>query len=247
MIFLFFLMSFGLVLEAPAKPLRIVLDPGHGGSDQGTRMGTLSESGLTLEIGLKLASQLRKKGYWVGLTRERDRDLRLRDRIQFANQAKADLFLSLHINAGTLGSKTQPSGFETFVLSAEGLRSSQRLALFRDLPAPSHLEAKGLDVASRNILRDHQLDQNREPSRLLASFLQQELEKLTPHQARRGVKEGLFFVLLGTDMPSVLLELGFLEHPQDRARLLEAEGQGRMLEAIVKGLELFIKRAVKKS
>jgi N-acetylmuramoyl-L-alanine amidase len=193
------------------------------------------------------AKELRARGYQVLLTRQSDEERSLPSRTGLANRIKADLFLSIHMN-----SAPHAEGIETYILNNATDASSRRLAHLENSvlsSTPGALVRKDTgqnDVAL--ILKDLRLDANLSGSKLLACHLVRELA----HQQRRpansirsaslrnrGVKQALFHVLLGADMPSVLLEAGFLSNPKDRAFVLSPGGRQRMGESIAHAIEKF--------
>ncbi len=230
-------------LPLPAAAFHVVIDPGHGGLDHGTRFTspalTITEKEVTLQLAQALQSELKKFGITATLTRTKDEDIPLAQRTALANRLKADLFLSIHLNSGaahtksvkaaTRGKAKLPSieGIETYILNHTSDASSKRLAELENQSGhPSPLAGSGYtdnanpDVAL--ILKDLRLDANLPRSQIFACAIQRQLGALGKN---RGVKQALFYVLLGADMPSALLEAGFLNNPRDRARVLSREGQ----------------------
>lgn len=242
-------------------PLRVVIDAGHGGADEGTvayhpsRYGVMriSEKDLTLTIALRLAQSLKRAGIQVLLTRDRDREVALAARTAAANRRKADLFLSLHMNAAQPDRAAVAEGVETYILNASSDATSKRLARM-DAAVFSEYDTGGRsDVAV--ILKDLKLDSNLAQSKRLACLVQRNLVNAihagsqasqAPVQVQtksngsdRGVKQALFHVLLGADMPSVLVELGFLSSQKDRSRLLSNEGQKQAVTALTRAIQEF--------
>lgn len=238
---------------APSK-FTVVLDPGHGGTDLGAvhrnRKGKIdfTEKDATLRLAKEARRQLEQKGYRVLLTRDRDAYIAHTARTAIANRAKAAIFISLHMNsvAETAGMSQKAletaEGVETFLLNTTTDLSSKRLA---------DLENKGLDPTQGSplkvgedetevnlILKDMTLDANLPESKRLACALQDHLTKVTG-QKTRGVKQALFVVLLGADMPSVLVEAGFVTSPRDRKLISSSHGSRAMGAAIVRAVEQF--------
>jgi N-acetylmuramoyl-L-alanine amidase len=195
----------------------IVLDPGHGGSDPGavTPHG-LYEKELTLDIGLRLASLLRGEGYTVAMTRKDDMTLSLQQRTELANSAKADLFLSIHINFIPVAIRR---GIETYYLGPTNDPQIARLATVENA-------ASGYSLADfRELLERVYTDVRQAESRHFAQAVQNRLfVSLRQHNPRledRGVKKAPFVVLIGTEMPSILAEVSCISN-QDDVRLLRA-------------------------
>ena len=247
------------------RPFKVVLDPGHGGSDTGTTfyngLYAITEKSVTLLIARQVADQLRAEGIDVTLTRRDDRDLSLGRRTEIANRLGADLFLSIHMNSTQSQGRGEPEGVETYILNNATDASSRRLAHLENTVI-SHVgneTPEQEDVAL--ILRDMRLDANLSESKRLACTLQNNLvgrgregrprstagspQKAPARttQRNRGVKQALFHVLLGADMPSALVEAGFLSSSQDRAIVLSAEGRKAIAAAIARAIEQY--RALK--
>lgn len=242
-----FITLFTLTASAAKKPFTVVLDPGHGGSDQGAVFyrgsQAIREKDLTLQIARETQRQLESAGFKVVLTRERDTTLALSDRTALANRLKADAFLSIHMNSSHNGSA---EGVETYVLNHSTDRSSQRLAELEGSVSALHgsiaANAGHKDVAL--IVKDLMLDGNFEESHRMACNLQSELVRSTAPgrtiaSRNRGVKQALFYVLLGADMPSALLEMGFIHSFRDRALALSPEGRKKMGLAVTRALMNF--------
>lgn len=231
----------------PISEFKVVLDPGHGGSDLGavhrdpkTKKIVFTEKQATLKIALEVKRQLTNKKYPVLLTRSKDADIALNARTAIANREKAKIFISIHMNSVAETSHSHDAeGVETYILNNTTDGTSKRLA---------ELENKGLDPTrgSTNtketevnlILKDLTLDANQPESKRLACSLQNQLVSLTG-QKHRGVKQALFMVLLGADMPSALLEVGFVHSHKDRKLITTDHGIRAVSAAIVRAIELF--------
>jgi len=238
-------------------PFKIVIDPGHGGADEGAvyREGRrrITEKEITLALAKQVTQQLAAKGYRVQLTRHEDREVSLADRTAFANQLGADVFISIHMNSShkhtysNAQSRTvsDAQGIETFILNHTTNETSKRLARFENsvVTAEHRKNPTQSDIAL--ILKDLRLDATLKESKLLACHVQSSLVKATSPSPQtlarrnRGVKQALFYVLLGADMPAILVEAGFLNHPRDRALVLSHNGRLKMSQAIVRAIENF--------
>lgn len=241
------------ICRASVPHYRIVLDPGHGGSDQGTvyktQTASITEKELTLTLAQQVAQKLKKHGFTAILTRNHDQSLSLPERTAIANRLKANLFLSIHLNSSPFNSPTiineEASGFETYILNNATDASSRRLAHFENTIVTPYAKdsPEQLDVAL--ILKDLRLDANLTESERLACNIQDRLiaatSRLPLKNRNRGVKQALFHVLLGADMPSALLEAGFLSNPKDRSILLSSHGRDLMSSAITRAIETFLK------
>ncbi len=198
----------------------VVIDPGHGGSDTGAVYQSedtlLTEKHFTLLLARDLARELIIRGHNVILTRNDDREVLLSDRTALANKLKADVFISIHLNSSETSIRS--GGIETFILNHATDETSKRLA---DLENAVLKESQAkADTGSSNvslIMKDLILDANLKPSRDLACAVQARVKN---RAISRGVKQALFYVLLGTDMPSILIESGFMNSKVDRDRIL---------------------------
>ena len=219
----------------------IVLDPGHGGKDPGAVGKKLKakEKEINLDVALKLKRMLETElGVTVLMTRSDDRFVSLGDRTRYANENKADLFVSIHANASK---SSAPKGTETYYLST---------AMTSDARAVEALENQVVDLyeggaSARSkyddldfILSDLSQTEHLESSNELASSVQQNL--IAGTQAYdRGVKQANFYVLRGAFMPSVLIELGFISNPDEERLLVNDEYQQRLARTIFEGIKRF--------
>ncbi len=225
-----------LAQQLGLKFRRVVIDAGHGGHDTGAigRSG-VKEKDVTLAIARRVADQLADAGLDVVLTRDDDRFLRLEDRARLANEAKGDLFLSIHCNSAA--SKTL-RGIETYTLNTASDRYSIRLAAREN----SSSERSISDL--QFILADLATKANTDDSAQLAARVQRSL--VTSLKSRYsgiqdlGQKEALFYVLLGARMPAILVETSFLSHPDEEARLASAGYQQDVARAISDGVREFL-------
>ena len=223
--------------HAHAKKFLVVIDPGHGGADSGAILKekgkTYTEKAITLLIARDLARELIIKGDNVILTRNDDRLVPLSDRTALANRLKADAFISIHLNSSD--EKLKSGGVETFILNHATDESSKRLAdLENAVLRESSANKNGGSANVSLIMKDLILDANLEPSRKLACAVQ---GKLKASSIDRGVKQALFYVLLGTDMPSILIEAGFMNAVQDRERVLNDQSRLKMAAQIATAVE----------
>ena len=214
---------------------RVVLDPGHGGHDAGTHGPSgLTEKELVLDVSQRLAALLQDRlGSEVVLTRTDDTYVPLEGRTKIANEAKADLFLSIHANSSPVKSVT---GVETYYLNFTTSRSALDLAARENAPAESSIfDLK--DVVEKIALKD-KIDESRE----FASRLQTSLYTLTKTNTpakNRGIKKAPFVVLIGAQMPSVLAEIGFLTNSTDEALMRKTDHRQKIAEALYKGIAAY--------
>ena len=214
---------------------RVVLDPGHGGHDVGTHGPSgLYEKDLVLDVSQRLAALLEDRlGTEVLLTRPDDTYVPLEGRTKIANDAKADLFLSIHANSSPVKSVT---GVETYYLNFTTSRGALDLAARENATAESSIfDLK--DVLEKIALKD-KIDESREfASRLQTSLFT--LTKSTTPAKNRGIKKAPFVVLIGAQMPSVLAEIGFLTNATDEALMRKTEHRQKIAEALYKGIAAY--------
>lgn len=217
----------------------IVLDPGHGGKDPGAvGKGKTREKDINLAVCLKLKTMLEKElGLTVLMTRDDDRFISLGGRTKFANDNRADLFVSVHTNASN---NRSARGLETYYLST-ALTSDARAveALENDVVE----EYEGKDARKKYddlafILSDLSQTEHLENSNNLAIQVQQNLVAGTK-AGDRGVKQANFYVLKGAFMPAVLIELGFISNPDEEKLLANDQYQDRLARTIFEGIKRF--------
>jgi N-acetylmuramoyl-L-alanine amidase len=219
----------------PVVIRKVVLDPGHGGKDAGTsRDSSLSEKELTLDIAQRLQSLLEERASLeVLLTRQADEHVVLKDRAQFANEAGADLFVSIHLN----WLEQARQGVETFYL---GPTEDPYLV---ELTSREN-RGSGYSMADvRALLDGIYLDLRQEQSQRLAVRIQEALHaglvEASPGLRDRGVKPAPFLVLVATDMPAILAEVSCLSH-REEVELLQTDAyRQRIAEALFEGIDSY--------
>ncbi len=189
----------------------ILLDPGHGGADRGAAGARFTEKSLTLQVALKVKAELEKMGYRVLMTRVNDRALSLSQRAGAANYAKADMLISIHMNAA--GNRSV-RGIETFALTAPGAPSS----------------------GSEKVLYNRYLGNGAlANSAALAWSVQNAMIRATG-ASDRGVKRARFVVLRETRCPAILIECGFISNRADENLLGSAAYREKLANAIAQGI-----------
>ncbi|HEY6909527.1 MAG TPA: N-acetylmuramoyl-L-alanine amidase [Myxococcales bacterium] len=225
-----------LAAQLGLKIRRVVVDAGHGGKDTGAigARGT-REKDVALAIAKKVAARLSRLGFQVVMTRDRDVFVPLDERTRIANEARADLFVSIHCNAAR---RRALRGVETWTLNVSSDRYATRLAAFENAEADRTVS----DL--RLILADLATKANAGDARDLAQSVQSSLVRTlrarTGPVRDHGVKQALFYVLLGTHMPSILVETGFISNPAEEARLRSARFQDGTAEAVARGVKDFV-------
>lgn len=200
------------------KVKTIVLDPGHGGKDAGTRNGSSEEKKYTLLLAQELRDQLSDAGFSVSLTRTSDTYVDLGPRTDLANRRHADLFISLHFNAIESG-RDRVSGSQVYCFTPVGASST-------------NARGKGTEnTASPGNRHDSQNVQ-------LAYQIQKSLTR-TLQAEDRGVCHARFDVLRDAQMPAVLVEGGFLSHPAEGKKIIDPTYRKQMAQAIVRGVQAY--------
>ncbi len=217
----------------------IVIDPGHGGRDPGAISATgIREKDIALSISKRLKSYLQKEGINVILTRRSDRFISLWRRAQIANEKKADFFISVHANAART---KYAHGVEVFYLSeavddfARATAAAENAALQYEDSSFNKFKPKS---AVATTLGDMLSDENRRESIELAKCIVRGMSK--PLSLRnRGAKGARFYVLKGAQMPSVLVEVGFLSNRKEAMKLKDKNFQQRLAKAMADGILLY--------
>lgn len=218
----------------------IVLDAGHGGQDEGaTGPSGLREKDLVLDITRRLAQRLQKQGIRVVLTRNSDRFLSLEERTAVANDARADLFLSIHANASP---SRNPSGIETYFASLDATDDAARATAQRENSAfgESASVHRGSDPLAA-ILGDLIETQHLQESSEFAKLAQSELAAIARARSR-GVKQAPFVVLMGVQMPASLVEIGFITNPDEEKGLRGTREREMIADALAKAVSAFAAR-----
>ena len=216
---------------------RIVIDPGHGGKDPGCYQGrACKEKDIVLRIAKILAGKLRKKlGCEVFLTRTKDVFLPLERRTAIANMKKADLFISLHVNAHR---KRWVHGIETYYLN---MATDERAVLVAAREnATTQKNISDLQAILNDLLLNTKIHESSRLAHEIQKGMTSELRRRYRNIRSLGVKQAPFYVLIGAQMPSVLIETGFLTNPTERKRLLSPTYEARLAEGIAKGIKSYI-------
>ena len=230
-----------------AFAITVIIDPGHGGKDYGGRaqywsgkrgkskMVVLLEKDLTLSVSKILYKKMKQEGFQVYLTRSHDRSLSLKARSEMADKVNADIFISVHINLSKQGNA---SGVETFYLDNHKNKVIKKL---EKLENESYVDD---DPIVQEIVRDLIISKTAPLSKGLAKKIHAKLVEGVLKKYRRknrGIRPGLFYVLALARRPAVLLEMGFLSHPEERKVLIDKKFQEDYAESVVKGVISWVK------
>lgn len=237
-----------LITLSQAFALTILIDPGHGGEDDGAKAKTvgkvpeelIKEKDIALSISQKIYDKLSAKNYTVFLTRSFDRTVSLPERAAIAEKTKADLFISVHINSSPQASAV---GFETYYLD------NHNDVAIKKVEKTENVQMKGDEVVVQQILVDLVVQQTVSTSKPLAQNIHSEIKNSVGRKygiLSRGIKPGLFFVLALSKRPGVLLEVGFISTQKERVRMMNPQFQNDYAAAVVRGVESFLKSRNKK-
>lgn len=230
---------------ARQTPSRVVIDAGHGGRDPGGSMRHgIAEKDITLQVALKVGDALRARGVEVVFTRTTDTLIALDDRGRIANQARGQLFISIHVNAANphWRNPSAARGFETYFLAeaktddARRLEETENAAVqFESGPKADENDPLGF------ILSDMKQNEHLRESSDLADLVQRHLHGVHPGP-NRGVKQAGFRVLVSTFMPAVLVELGYGTNREDAAFISNPVKQRVMAKAIADATTEYLER-----
>lgn len=235
-----------VAIAAPAAEVRdaerfdtVVVDAGHGGDDHGARSASgLEEKGLVLDVARRLSKRLRSHGLHVVMTRGDDTFVPLEQRFAIANDADGDLFVSIHANAAR---DADVRGSETYFLANRASDADARRVAERENAAFAQSTAAVVpDDPVVAILGDLMTTGRLEESSDFAHLAEAELAGTDPHS--RGVKQARFVVLQGVQMPSSLIEIGFMTHPGDERRLSASHARDDIVEALTRAVVAFGQR-----
>jgi len=212
-------------------PPVVMIDAGHGGFDPGTESaGGIAEKAVALAIARRLAAALESHGLAAELTRNDDRFLGLGERTQLANHAHADLFVSIHLNSSP---DWNTNGIETYYLNNTTDRATIRLARIENGGDYGALGQSNLNYILANLRQDYKAHESASLARMIESEAATSVDNaLGIKMNALGAKMGPFYVLVGAEMPSVLVECGFLSNPREAQFLIQATYQDALAEGI---------------
>ncbi len=230
----------GSVDAAPPRFGTVVIDAGHGGGDHGASgPGGLLEKDVVLDVAERLARRLEREGLDVRLTRSNDAFVALDERTRLANEADADLFISIHANASTY---RRVRGIETFFASPEATDEAAReLAQAENLAFGSAAAKVSDGDPLLAILGDMLANEHLTASQEFARIAQQEIARVESAKSR-GVKQAPFVVLMGVRMPAVLVEIGFLTNHGDARALAGDTERDRLARGLAEAVASFRQR-----
>ncbi len=217
---------------------RIVIDAGHGGHDTGTiGPSGLMEKDLCLDVALRVGKliQQRLPAADVIYTRDDDTFIPLDRRTEIANEAKADLFLSVHANSSP---DHQARGIETYYLNFTGSSDAMEVAAREN--ALSGNAVHDLQDIVNKIARNEKIEESRDLAGTVQDSLANRVEGVNRGDKSRGVRKAPFVVLIGANMPSVLAEISFISNPSDEQWLKKPESRQKVAEGLYRGIEKYL-------
>jgi N-acetylmuramoyl-L-alanine amidase len=217
---------------------RIVIDAGHGGHDTGTIGPTgMMEKDLCLDVALRLGKiiQQRLPGAEVVFTRSDDSFIPLEERTNIANQAKADLFISIHANSSQ---DHAARGIETYYLNLKGSAEAMEVAARENATAQEGVH--DLQDLVKRIARTEKIDESKEFAEDIQDSLSKRVQKAGKPMRNRGVRKAPFVVLIGADMPSILTEISFLSNAADEQLLKKPEQRQKVAEGLYQGVASYL-------
>ena len=217
---------------------RIVIDAGHGGHDTGTIGPTgLMEKDLCLDVALRLGKIIEQRlpGADVVYTRSDDTFVPLEERTNIANQAKADLFISIHANSSR---DHAARGIETYYLNLKGSAEAMEVAARENATAQGGVHE--LQDLVMKIARTEKIDESKELAEDIQDSLAKRIQKSSKPVKNRGVRKAPFVVLIGADMPSILTEISFLSNPADEQMLKKPEQRQKVAEGLYQGVVSYL-------
>lgn len=218
------------------KVSKIVVDPGHGGKDPGAiSPNGVKEKDLTLEIAKLLAKRLKAEGFEVFLTRTKDEFVALEERTTFANRKRADLFVSLHINSHQ---NVSVSGIETYFLNLTTDTSAIEVAAREN--TYSDRSMSDLQLILNDLMLNSKINESSKFANCVHTSVMSSALNTGYDGKNLGVRQAPFYVLLGAQMPSILLELGFLTNNTDISLLKKRPYQDTLVDGIAKGINSYI-------
>ncbi|MDB2405383.1 N-acetylmuramoyl-L-alanine amidase [Arcobacteraceae bacterium] len=219
----------------------IVIDAGHGGSDSGAVGRNRNyEKRIVLNVAQYLRKELQKDGFKVYLTRTRDKYIKLSRRTKYANRKKADLFISIHANAARKSRAKKAHGIETYFLSPARSARAKRVAAIENRGDMNKMGWSSKNSLLTILNQSKITESNKMAIDIQKNMLHQLRQKYGKSKIRDGgVREGPFWVLVGAQMPSVLVEVGYISHPSEGRRIATKTYQKNIAKGIAKGIESY--------
>ena len=228
--------------KSTKKTYTIVVDAGHGGKDSGA-VGSRGyyEKSVVLQIAKRVAKHLKAKGFKVRMTRTNDRYIKLKNRTRFANRNHADIFVSIHANAVSKRSRRNiVHGIETYFLQTTRSARAARVAAKENSVVLDRNDRLSNNVILNSVLSGPKLVQSHKLAIDIQRMVMSNLKRSYRGVNDGGVKPAPFWVLVGAQMPSVLVEVGYITHPKEKARIFMPSYQDRLARGIAEGVRNYL-------
>ena len=217
----------------------IVIDPGHGGKDPGAvGYKNYREKIVVYQIARELKNILKARGYEVHMTRGMDKFVKLSKRTKFANRKNADIFISIHANAVGRKNAKKVHGVECYFLNRSRSARAKKVAAMENSADLSDMDFYGKE-SFLNTINSHNIVAANKLAIDLQRGMLSSLNKSYKNVKDGGVREGPFWVLVGAQMPSVLVEVGFITHPTEAKRLVDTKYQNTLAKGLADGVERY--------
>ena len=224
--------GFSVARQLGAGIGRIVIDAGHGGKDPGTHAGSLREKDIALDIAKRLRDDLERRGFEVIMTRDKDIFIPLEQRAFIANSRKADMFVSIHVNAAR---NRRARGLETFYLNLATSDDAAEVAA-RENASTGKVRFSDVPKLLKQIMNHTFVEESRELATTTQAAIAQSILGGVKHPLNRGVKTAGFHVLLGAQMPAVLVEVGFVSNREEARQLRSSSHRTKLASAVADGI-----------
>jgi len=228
---------------APHRRYRIIVDPGHGGHDSGALDPSrrYREKDAVLQIALRLRKHLKRMGFDVVMTRSSDRFIKLHRRTRYANIKHGDIFVSIHANAvGRFSRASAVHGVETYFLSPARSARARRVAAKENSVGFTKYYRNSMNTFLKTLTRSKIILSNKLALDVQRSMLAK-LRSRYRGVADGGVRAAPFWVLVGAEMPAILVETGYITHPWEKKRLFSPRYQDLEAKGIAEGIARYLR------
>ncbi len=223
----------GLAAQLGLSVRTVIIDPGHGGRDPGTMHNGVVEQDVNLDIAKRLKTILEKLGYQVHLTRTGNTWVSLSERVNFSKRKKGDLFVSIHVNASDNASISGP---ETYILDFARSSSVSRLAMVENADSG---RLGDMDKILTEILTGARTTESRRLAERVQKYILSALKKGGVSARDGGVKGAPFYVLVGSSMPSILVEVGYCTNKTEASRLKTSKYRQSLAQGMANGIHYY--------
>lgn len=224
----------------PKKRYTIVVDAGHGGKDSGALGGSRQymEKIVVLKIAKRLRYHLKKLGFDVQMTRSNDRYITLGRRTRFANGKKADAFISVHANATVRSKAKRAMGIETYFLQVTRNARAERVASRENSVVRNQKNKMTKDVMLK-LVNGPKIELSNKMAIDVQKGMLGNVQRKYKYIKDNGVRSAPFWVLVGAQMPSVLVEVGYITHPVEKKRLMSPKYQDAIAKGMAEGISTY--------